>query len=354
MSQFAGFYRGKRVLVTGHTGFIGGWLVAWLKLLGARVCGYGLPPTSRPNFFDAILLDRGITSVFADVRDRETLANTFADFQPEVVFHTAHARRSNQDPLEIFTTNANGTINLLEEARLTGSVRAIVLVGDSESAAATSEARDKEPRSISDWHRASRAVAGSAALAFAGSFFAGSRTKMAAAHFPTLIGGGDWSAAGLVPGLMHAVGLGEPFAISSDVFHCCHVLDAACACLNLGEEHYASSSPAGAAWNFTSAVLEPISEVEFAKQLIEQLPGIGVEIRVIESQARPPASLRTETPLFPDWRPSLRLVQVIAWTASWYKAYLADPLSAWRTTEAQIEEYENLVHHTISVQEPNA
>src|SRR5213082_1111279 len=78
MSQpFADFYRGKRVLVTGHTGFEGGWTAAWLKVMGAQVCGYGLPPSTRPNFFDATILDRGMTSVFGDIRDRNSLASTF-------------------------------------------------------------------------------------------------------------------------------------------------------------------------------------------------------------------------------------------------------------------------------------
>src|SRR5436309_939185 len=118
---FAAFYRGKRALVTGHTGFTGGWLVAWLKLLGAKVCGYSLPPSSRPNFFDATLLDRGMTSVFADVRARDTLANTLADFQPEIIFHAAQTA-SSRDPVDLYSTNVMGTINLLEEARLTGCV----------------------------------------------------------------------------------------------------------------------------------------------------------------------------------------------------------------------------------------
>ena len=85
------FYRGKRVLVTGHTGFLGGWLVAWLKMLGARVCGYGSPPSTRPNFFDLTILDRGITSIFGDIRDRNALANEMASLQ-------SRARRSVAGP----------------------------------------------------------------------------------------------------------------------------------------------------------------------------------------------------------------------------------------------------------------
>src|SRR5258708_4467572 len=126
---FAAFYRGKRVLVAGHTGFAGGWLAAWLKLLGARVSGYGLPPSTRPNFFDATLLDRGMTSVFGDPRDRDALANAFADFQPEIVIHyaaQAPAHGAEIEPVETFATNVMGTGHILEEPRPIDSVRAVL------------------------------------------------------------------------------------------------------------------------------------------------------------------------------------------------------------------------------------
>src|SRR5262249_32590286 len=126
----ASFYRGKRVLVTGHTGFRGGWLVAWLKLLGAQVCGYGLPPATRPNFFDATVLDRGITSIFGDIRDRNALATAFSELQPEIVMHCAtqtDRESARRDPVQMFDTNVMGTVHLLEEVRQTGSVRALVI-----------------------------------------------------------------------------------------------------------------------------------------------------------------------------------------------------------------------------------
>ena len=129
--SFSDFYRGKRVLVTGHTGFEGGWAVAWLKLLGAQVCGYGLPPATRPNFFDATILDRGMTSIFGDIRDRNSLANTFTELQPEIVIHCAQINpaQSFREPVDAFSTNMLGTVHMLEEARMTPSVRAMVLAG---------------------------------------------------------------------------------------------------------------------------------------------------------------------------------------------------------------------------------
>ena len=227
---FAPFYRGKRVLVTGHTGFIGGWLVAWLRLLRARVCGYGLPPSARPNFFDATLLDRGITSVFADVRDRDTLANTFADFQPEIIFHAA-AHSHSADPVEIFGINIMGTVNVLEEARLTGCARALVVVNGSPR-----DLLGTDSQALADLFRGSDAAAELSVLALADSLFRESRTGIATAHMPYLIGGGDWTESRMLPALLHGLMSEQPIVIhdGSPVFYCCHVLDGARACARRG------------------------------------------------------------------------------------------------------------------------
>lgn len=324
---FAAFYRGKRVLVTGHTGFTGGWLVAWLKLLGARVCGYGLPPSSRPNFFDATLLDRGITSIFADVRDRDTLANTLADSQPEIIFHAAQAMSGGQDPVDLFGTNVMGTINLLEEARLTGCVRAMIVVSDSQA-----------PDLLS---RASHAAVEQAAFAFAESFFSKSRTGVAVALPPTLIGGGDWGQAGLVPALLRSLISGEPIEIRDAIVHRAHVLEAARACLQLGENLYASG-PAGSSCDFVPADGEVISESEFAKKFLKRWGGKDVQIELLKPDSAAPfrsVNNKSECPRSPA---SLSLDDAIGRTVDWYKAYSTDSSSAWRTTEAQIEQYAKL------------
>ncbi len=336
---FAAFYRGKRVLVTGHTGFVGGWLVAWLKLLGARVCGYGLPPSARPNFFDATLLDRGITSVFADVRDRDTLANTFADFQPEIVFHAA-AHSHSADPVEIFGINTMGTVNVLEEARLTGCARAVVVFSGSHR-----DMREQRSQSAADLLRASHAASELTALALADSLFRESRAGIATAHVPYLIGGGDWTESRMVPALLHGL-MSEQLIVIHDgsaVFHCCHVLDGARACLHLAEDLYTSGPAMSGSWNFSPSD-HHTSEEEFVKRLISYWGREDAHVEVHRSPAAAPACRHSPVKQQPysGWRPALSLEEAIAWTVDWYKAFYADPATVWRTTEAQIEQYAKL------------
>ena len=127
--MFQNTYQGKRVLVTGHTGFKGSWLTLWLKELGAEVCGYALAPNTTPSLFEAARVQDGITSVIGDVRDRALLAKTFQDFKPEIVFHLAAqplVRLSYAEPVLTYETNVMGSLNVLEAARQTPAVKAFV------------------------------------------------------------------------------------------------------------------------------------------------------------------------------------------------------------------------------------
>ncbi|PYV71520.1 MAG: hypothetical protein DMG96_28620 [Acidobacteria bacterium] len=336
---FAAFYRGKRVLVTGHTGFIGGWLVAWLKLLGARVCGYGLPPSARPNFFDVTLLDRGITSVFADVRDRDTLANIFADFQPEIIFHAASHSHS-ADPVEIFGINVIGAVNVLEEARLTGCARALVVVNGSPR-----DLLGTDSQALADLFRGSDAAAELSVLALADSLFRESRTGIATAHVPYLIGGGEWIESRLVPAVLHGLISGQPIVIhdGSAAFHYSHVLDGVRASLHLAEDLYTSGPAMSGAWNFSPTDHET-SQEEFVKRFVSSWGREDAQFEVHRSPAAAPTcrySPVKQQP-HPGWRPALSPQEAIAWTVDWYKAYYADPPTVWRTTEAQIEQYVKL------------
>ena len=125
------FWHGKRVVVTGHTGFKGGWLTVWLGRLGARITGYSLDPPSRPSFAVEAGIDKGLDSHHADLRDLDTLLAVFASGRPEIVFHLAAqslVRRGYRDPLETYSTNVMGTANVMEAARRTATVRSLVSV----------------------------------------------------------------------------------------------------------------------------------------------------------------------------------------------------------------------------------
>src|SRR5262249_2028840 len=159
----------------------------WLKLLGAQVCGYGLPPTTRPNFFDATILDRGITSIFADIRDRNALATAFSELQPEIVIHCARkgdTETARGDPGQPFATNVMGTVPVLEEVRQTGSVRAVVITSPGEAGLETGwfrGSREGNTFGPSEPISPSFGAAELAAFAYIGSFFTKTKTGVAIA-----------------------------------------------------------------------------------------------------------------------------------------------------------------------------
>lgn len=334
--SFESFYRGKRVLVTGHTGFTGGWLVAWLKGMGAKVCGYGLPPSSRPNFFDAALLDRGISSLFADIRDRETLANIFADFQPEIVFHAVSARVP-QDPVELFGINVAGTLNLLEEARLTGSVCSLVLL-------TAMPGSGWNPQSQSSWLVSTQSIAEESALVFAEAFFQDSHARLGIARLPALIGGGEWSELSLAGKLALSILSGDPITLSESEFQCCHVLEAVAACLQYAEE-ICSSSGTHTIRNLCNSH-QSVTPVEFAKKFAEFWGEADLQIEIQESE---PVTATASAQESTEWTPLLSPDQAISWAVEWYKAFSADPASAVCITESQIERYSKLVSDQLGI-----
>jgi CDP-glucose 4,6-dehydratase len=351
---FAAFYRGKRVLITGHTGFHGGWLVAWLKVLGAKVLGYGLPPATRPNFFDATLLDRGISSIFGDVRDRNALADAFAEFQPEVVIHCAwkcELNPSQGDPVEHFAVNTMGAVHLLEEVRLTDSVRAVVLA----ISGSCYEDRDwswsygeEDALGGSDSLHAGLAAAEIAASAYARSFFGRTKTAVASARMVTSIGGGDWSEHRFVPELVGAITTEQPIVIHDSDYsgQYQHVLESARACLLLGQNLYEHGQKFGGPWTFAPPEDQVVSQPELTKIIVERWSA-KTETTLHEGggQQRHPVRLNSKKAHCQlGWQTALDLEDAVQWTVEWYRAFFADPASAWRTTEAQLEKYMRLAN----------
>ena len=340
---FADFYRGKRVLVTGHTGFEGGWTAAWLKLLGAQVCGYGLPPATRPNFFDATILDRGMTSIFGDIRDRNSLAETFTELQPEIVVHCAaqtSPHHSLREPVDAFSTNVMGTVNLLEEARLTASVRAMVLL--SSAASDAHELRSPANPETREIYRASVASAELARVAFNKSYFRKTGAAVATARVADAIGGGDWREGHVVPDLVRSILSGGPASDNDPKLRLkvWHVLEPVRACLLLAKRLFERGHKSAAVWDFAPGDHDRFSAGEFSEKFIALWNGSadsqenGSPTHAAKTKASAQAA-QSEL----RWEPKLTRDEALAWTVEWYRGFCADPASSLATTEGQIEKY---------------
>jgi CDP-glucose 4,6-dehydratase len=211
-----GFWRGKRVLITGHTGFKGSWLSLWLESMGAQVSGYARSAPTSPALFDLANVPDGMhATVAGDIRDFEHLERTIGELRPEVVFHMAAqplVRRSFQDPLGTYETNVMGTAHLFEAVRRTGNVRVVVNVTTDkcyENREWEWGYREDEPKGGHDPYSNSKACSELVTDAYRRSFFEpaageGGYTALASARAGNVIGGGDWAADRLIPDLMRA------------------------------------------------------------------------------------------------------------------------------------------------------
>jgi len=258
----ASFWKGRRVLLTGHTGFKGAWLTLWLEKLGALVSGYALPPVGAPSMFGLVHAGRGQAEV-QDVRDLAGLRAAVAQARPEVIFHLAAqalVRKSYQEPVETYATNVMGTVNLLEAARGARSLRAIVVV-TSDKCYDNREwpwgYREIDPMGGYDPYSNSKGCAELVASAWRNSYFnvahhAEHRVALATARAGNVIGGGDWSEDRLVPDLLRAFAAGKPAAVRNRnaVRPWQHVLEPLHGYMMLAEK-LATEGPRWAeAWNF--------------------------------------------------------------------------------------------------------
>ena len=258
MTPAARFWRGTKVLVTGHTGFKGAWLSAWLAGMGASVTGVALPPETSPNLFDLLGLARDVDSLLRDVRDLEAMQGVFRSAQPEVVFHLAAqalVRRSYADPVQTYATNLMGTVHVLEAARATPSVRAVVNVTSDkcyENRETQHAYRETDAMGGHDPYSSSKGAAELITSAYRRSFFATDGKLLASARAGNVIGGGDWSEDRLIPDCVRAFSAGRDLVLRDPlaVRPWQHVLEPLAGYLLLAERLAAGEAAAADAWNF--------------------------------------------------------------------------------------------------------
>lgn len=256
----AAFWRGRRVFLTGHTGFKGGWLVLWLTELGAEVHGFALAPPTGPNLFTAAGLSKRLaSSTLADIRDAAALERAMAAARPEIVLHLAAqplVRHSYAEPVETFAVNVMGTINLLEAVRRTPGVQAVVNVTTDkcyENRGWVWGYRENEPMGGNDPYSNSKACAELVTAAFRHSFFGpGKGIALASARAGNVIGGGDWAAHRLVPDLVTSFAAGRSAVVRNrhSIRPWQHVLDPLNGYLLLAQAMWQHPDRYAEGWNF--------------------------------------------------------------------------------------------------------
>jgi CDP-glucose 4,6-dehydratase len=258
MSVDSMFWRGKRVFLTGHTGFKGGWLSLWLQSMGAELQGLSLAPVGPHSLFAEAGVADGMASAIGDIRDLETIRSTMAAFRPDIVIHMAAqplVRQSYAEPVETYATNVMGTVHLLEAVRRTPGVRVVVNVTTDKCYENREWAwgyREDEPMGGFDPYSSSKGCAELVSSAYRQSFFQqGTGPAVATARAGNVIGGGDWATDRLVPDILRAFERGEPVVIRNP--HSTrpwqHVLEPLAGYLTLAQHLWNDGAAFAEGWN---------------------------------------------------------------------------------------------------------
>ena len=326
------FWRGKRVFLTGHTGFKGGWLALWLTDMGAEIHGYALTPPTEPNFFTvANLQDRLARSTIADIRDAASLAQAMQAARPDIVLHLAAqplVRYSYVAPVETYAVNVMGTVNLLEAVRQTPSVKAVVNVTTDkcyENREWVWPYRENEAMGGFDPYSSSKACSELVTAAYRRSFLKAAGIHLASARAGNVIGGGDWAADRLVPDFLRALDASQTLTIRSPLATrpWQHVLEPLSGYLMLAEKLFTEGQSFADAWNFgpEEADARPVQWI--VEYLCGQVPDAvwkcDAASQLHEANMLKLDSSKAKVQL--GWRPRWNLQVALGMTLAWHQAW---------------------------------
>lgn len=354
-------FNGKTVLVTGHTGFKGSWLTAWLKLLGANVIGVALDPYSEPSHFTVANLSLGMVDLRVDIRDTKALEDIIISAQPDFVFHLAAqalVRRSYEDPLETWQTNVIGTLNVLESLRkLDKHCVAVIITSDKcyDNVEWVWGYRETDSLGGADPYSASKGAAELAIHSHIKSFFPNetSKVRIASARAGNVIGGGDWAVDRIIPDCVKAWAIGDIVELRNpySTRPWQHVLEPLSGYLALAISLSQDRGIHGESFNFGPQAQQNHSVLE----LVQQMAIYWDRVRwtdVSGSKSGPYESgllkLNCDKSLhFLKWQAVMGFEKTICMTAEWYRMYYLQPSQILATTKAQIDAYVELAkeHH---------
>lgn len=328
LNNKSNFWHGKKVYVTGHTGFKGGWLCIALLNAGALVKGYALNPLTSPNMFSTIGLEARMDSEIGDILDYEQMENSMVEFNPEFVFHLAAqplVRESYQAPRHNFATNVIGTVNLFEAARKIKALRVIVNVTTDKVYENLNQIwgyRENDALGGYDPYSASKACSEIVSSSYRSSFFSNTGVAIATARSGNVIGGGDWSNDRLIPDLLKAMACRQDLSIRypEATRPWQHVIEPVFGYLTLAEKLYFDNNQYNGAWNFGPHQSNQTSVLKIAQQMIE-LAGSEIKINIEEYPKLHEASLlnldisKSVNLLHwePKWNTSVSLKKVLEW-----------------------------------------
>lgn len=329
-----GFWKQKRVLITGHTGFKGSWLSLWLNQLGAELCGIALPPVTTPNLFELADVASCLQNNLIDICDLNLVSTIVEQFQPEIIIHMAAqplVRYSYQNPVETYQTNVMGTVNVLQSAKNCRSVKAVVNVTTDkcyENKEWIWGYREDEPMGGYDPYSNSKGCSELITSAYRNSFFNELEIGLASARAGNVIGGGDWSQDRLLVDIITSIINKKQLIIRNPgaIRPWQHVLEPLAGYLTLAEQLYCDHIQFAQAWNF-GPKLEDVANVEtIVKKILSQWKNNDVKWSIQKNENQPHEAnflkldiTKATTKL--NWYPKLNLDAALKWTIDWYQAW---------------------------------